>query len=170
MVVDVIHVAGQVFCNAGSLVLLSFRTLRRERAFVYHDRHAEGAGRREATIQIFGDHIGRVQVEAARRIGAAVPIDNHSVATQGNHSCDLIGNDSFVVLVVTDIDVLGTPKPGLIVKQDFARRARVEHGVEDREIHIARDGIHNNRLSFSIRRLRAVAGEWRSAIRRHSPL
>jgi len=42
--------------------------------------------------------------------------------------------------------------------------------VEVREIHIARDGIHNNRLSFSIRRLRAVAGEWRSAIRRHSPL
>src|SRR5437867_7573577 len=49
MVVDVVHVAIEVLGDAGSLVLLSLGALGRERAFVFHDGHVEGASSGETT-------------------------------------------------------------------------------------------------------------------------
>src|SRR5438552_2414496 len=82
-----------------------------------------------------------------------------SVAAQSDHFCDLIDDDGRLVLVIADIDVLGTSKPGLIVKQDFAGRTWVEHGVDVREVHDARDRIYHYCLSGGVRRSRSVAGE-----------
>src|SRR5712691_1559618 len=98
-------------------------------------------------------------MEASRRIRAAVPIDNQPVAAQGHHFCYLISDHSPVVLVIADIDVLRTSKPGLIVKQDFAGRTWVEHGVDVREVHVARNWSHHDGWSFGVRRSSIVASE-----------
>src|SRR3989442_15782137 len=109
-------------------------------------------------------------MEASRRIRAAVPIHNQSVAAHSDHFCDLIDDDGRLVLVMADIDVLGTSKPGLIVKQDFAGRTWVEHGVDVREVHVARDRIYHYRLSGGVRRSRFGAGAGWLAAGRNSPL
>src|SRR2546428_12408517 len=109
-------------------------------------------------------------MKASRRIRAAVPIHNQSVAAQSDHFCDLIDDDGRLVLVIADIDVLGTSKPGLIVKQDFAGRTWVEHGVDVREVHVARDRIYHYRLSGGGRRSRFFGGEGWIAVGWECPL
>jgi hypothetical protein len=127
--------------------------------FGHCEENAPLSGSGKTTVQIFGDDISCVQVKAACRIRAAVPIDNQPVAAQGDHFRDLIGNDRPVVLVVAHVDVLGIAKPRLVVKQDLAVRTGVEHGVKVREIHVARDRIHHDGLSFGVGCLRIVAAE-----------
>src|SRR5207247_1167575 len=105
-------------------------------------------------------HNGVVTISQVPRLLRIMTVNVIHIAIEVlGDACDLIDDDGRLVLVIADIDVLGTSKPGLIVKQDFAGRTWVEHGVDVREVHVARDRIYHYRLSGGVRRSRSVAGE-----------